>query len=96
MGRIKESANTETTVTEISGALRHIVEEITKITINNVDICLEPMEENSNSFEAAARRIKIHKSKIIQDICNEHKSEYIEVLDPDNLQLRPLIAGPHI
>ena len=52
-------ANTETTVTEISGVLIHIDEEIKKIiTISNVNICLEPMEENSNSFDADARRIK--------------------------------------
>ena len=37
---------------------------------------------------------KIRKSKIIQDICNERKSEYIEILDPDDLQVRPVIAGP--
>ena len=37
---------------------------------------------------------KIHKSKIIQDICNELKSEYIEVLDPNDIQLRPIVAGP--
>ena len=37
---------------------------------------------------------KIHKSKIIQDICNELKSKYIEVLDPNDIQLRPIVAGP--
>ena len=48
---------------------------------------------------------KIHKSKIIHDICNELKSiihdicnelksEYIEVLDPNDIQLRPIVAGP--
>ena len=37
---------------------------------------------------------KIHKSKFIQDICNEQKSEYIEVLNPDDLQLRPIVGGP--
>ena len=37
---------------------------------------------------------KIHKSKIIQDICNELESEYIEVLDPNDIQLRPIVAGP--
>ena len=37
---------------------------------------------------------KIHKSKIIHDICNELKSEYIEVLNPNDIQLRPIVAGP--
>ena len=37
---------------------------------------------------------KIHKSKTIEDICNELKSEYIEVLDPNDIQLRPIVAGP--
>ena len=33
--------------------------------------------------------------KIIQNCCNEHTSEYIEVLDPEDLQLRPIVAGPN-
>ena len=37
---------------------------------------------------------KIHKRKIIQAICNELKYEYIEVLDPNDIQLRPIVASP--
>lgn len=38
---------------------------------------------------------KIHKCKLIQDACKMQDSEYIEVLDPLDLQFRPIVAGPN-
>ena len=37
---------------------------------------------------------KIHKSKLIKEAICEQNSEYIEILNPDDLKFRPIIAGP--
>lgn len=37
---------------------------------------------------------KIHKSKLIQDEIKKQKSEYIELLDPEDLSFRPIVGGP--
>ena len=37
---------------------------------------------------------KIHKSQIIQNACKIKHSEYIEVIDPEDLEFRPIVAGP--
>ena len=37
---------------------------------------------------------KVHKSKIINDAIEQQKSEYIETLEPNDLSLRPIVAGP--
>ena len=37
---------------------------------------------------------KIHKSGVIQAECNELNNEYIEILNPSDLPLRPIVAGP--
>ena len=37
---------------------------------------------------------KIHKSKIVQRVITENKSEYIEIKDPEDLTFRPIVAGP--
>ena len=37
---------------------------------------------------------KIHKSKLIKDECNKINSEYLELIDPDDLIFRPIVAGP--
>ena len=37
---------------------------------------------------------KIHKSKLIKEKCKTTKGDYLELLDPDDLTFRPIIAGP--
>lgn len=37
---------------------------------------------------------KVHKSDTIKKMCEETKLPYIEMMKPDNLKLRPIVAGP--
>ena len=37
---------------------------------------------------------KIHKSEMIRNECNKINSEYLELLDPEDLKFRPIVAGP--
>ena len=37
---------------------------------------------------------KIHKSEMIRNECNKTNSEYLELLDPEDLRFRPIVAGP--
>ena len=37
---------------------------------------------------------KIHKSKLIKEKCLQSSSTYIEILDPEDLTFRPIVAGP--
>jgi hypothetical protein len=38
---------------------------------------------------------KNHKSDIIQTLCNENNAKYIQMFNSADLQLRPIVAGPH-
>ena len=37
---------------------------------------------------------KVHKSKIIRDACSKNTSSYIDIKEPNDLKLRPIVAGP--
>ena len=37
---------------------------------------------------------KIHKSKLINKECTQIDGEYLELLDPEDLTFRPIVAGP--
>ena len=37
---------------------------------------------------------KIHKSKLIQNAMKEQQKEYLHILEPSDLKLRPIVAGP--
>ena len=37
---------------------------------------------------------KIHKSKLISSEIQKQNSEYVEILEPDDLKLRPIVGGP--
>ena len=37
---------------------------------------------------------KIYKSEIIQDVVKKNYTEYIELLYPEDLTFRPIVAGP--
>ena len=38
---------------------------------------------------------KVHKSKIIQEARQVQNSEYVEIYEPPNLTLQPIVAGPN-
>ena len=37
---------------------------------------------------------KIHESEMIRNACNKINSEHLELLDPEDLRFRPIVAGP--
>ena len=37
---------------------------------------------------------KIHESKLIQNIIKEKQKEYVYIIEPSDLELRPIVAGP--
>ena len=37
---------------------------------------------------------KTHKSKLIQNAIKEQQKEYVHIIEPSNLKLRPIVAGP--
>ena len=37
---------------------------------------------------------KIHKSKLIQNAIKEQQKEYVHIIEPSDLKLRPIVAGP--
>ena len=37
---------------------------------------------------------KIHKSKLLQNAIKEQQEEYVQITEPSDLKLRPIVAGP--
>ena len=83
--------------------LQNNMENLTKRRINKLvsdySHCLTDKEEsylkdfvpkNSNFYGLP----KIHKSKQIQSAIREQNNTYVEILQPDDLKLRPIVAGP--
>ena len=75
---------------EIFDKINNLIKNNKNLTKKEIE-CLTKFDCKTSTFYGLP---KIHKSKIIQDICNEQKSECIEVLNPDDLQLRPIVGGP--
>ena len=75
---------------EIFDKINNLIKNNKKLTKKEIDFLIK-FDCKTSTFYGLP---KIHKSKIIQELCNEQKSEYIEVLNPDDLQLRPIVGGP--
>ena len=45
---------------------------------------------NTNNFYGLP---KIHKSKLIQNAIKEQQKEYVHIIEPSDLKLRPIVAG---
>ncbi|MCG8076000.1 MAG: GIY-YIG nuclease family protein, partial [Candidatus Thiodiazotropha taylori] len=75
---------------EVFTKLKQLIDQNKNITIQEIDFLLN-FDYKTSTFYGLP---KIHKSKLIQNACNIKNSEYIEVLDPDDLQFRPIVAGP--
>ena len=46
---------------------------------------------NTNNFYGLP---KTHKSKLIQNAIKEQQNEYVHIIEPSGLKLRPIVAGP--
>lgn len=74
----------------IFGLINNLIGSGGSLTKNEQDFLLN-FECKTSTFYGLP---KIHKSQLIQDACNAQISEYVEVLDPTDLQFRPIVAGP--
>ncbi|MCG7874810.1 MAG: GIY-YIG nuclease family protein [Candidatus Thiodiazotropha endolucinida] len=80
----------DSNIREIFSKINNLIKDHKNLTKNEIDFLLK-FDSKTSTFYGLP---KIHKSKIIHDACNIHKSEYVEVLNPDDLQFRPIVAGP--
>lgn len=75
---------------EIFSKINKLIKNHKNLTKKEIDFLLK-FDSKTSTFYGLP---KIHKSKIINDACNKHNSEYIELLNPKDLQFRPIVAGP--
>ena len=52
---------------------------------------LTSFSDNTSSFYSLP---KIHKSKLIQNAIKVPQKEYVHIIEPSELKLRPIMAGP--
>jgi hypothetical protein len=70
--------------------IRQLISKCNKLTKDEVNFLLK-FDSRTSTFYGLP---KIHKSNIIHNICNTSNSEYVEILSPADLKLRPIVAGP--
>ena len=75
-----------------------VTKGITKIIEKYKDNLTEKEKEYLTSFSCNTSNFydlpKIHKSKLIQDAIKEQQKEYVPIIEPSDLKLRPIVAGP--
>ena len=52
---------------------------------------LTSLSYNTSNFYGL---LKTHKSKLIQNAIKEQQKEYVHIIEPSDLKLRPIVAGP--
>ena len=78
------------TTKETMKKLKKVVSLLKEITRNERNYLLD-FECKSSMFYGLP---KIHKSKLINKECTQIDGEYLELLDPEDLTFRPIVAGP--
>ena len=78
------------TTKETMKKLKKVVSLLKKITRNERNYLLD-FECKPSMFYGLP---KIHKSKLINKECTQIDGEYLELLDPEDLTFRPIVAGP--
>ena len=75
-----------------------VMKRITKIIEKYKDNLIKKEKEYLTSFSYNASNFyglpKVHKSKLIQNAIKEHQKEYVNIIEPSDLKLRPIVAGP--
>ena len=75
-----------------------VMKEITKIIEKYKDSLIKKEKEYLTSFSYNASNFygfpKVHKSKLIQNAIKEYQKEYVNITEPSDLKLRPIVAGP--
>ena len=74
---------------QIFNKIKTLTTENRRMTRNEINFLLK-FECKTSTFYGLP---KIHKSQIITNSCSENSSEYIEIPDPIDLTLRPIVAG---
>ena len=76
-------------------AMKVIAKIIEKYIVDNLT---KREEEYPLSFSYNTSKFyglpKIHKSKLIQNGIKEQQKEYVDIIEPSDLKLRPIVAGP--
>jgi len=75
---------------EVFSKIKSLINKNGKLTKHEIDYLLK-FESKTSTFYGLP---KIHKCQSIQKKCKDFKSRYVEVLDPDDLAFRPIVAGP--
>ena len=75
---------------EVLSKINSLINKNGKLTKHEIDYLLK-FESKTSTFYGLP---KIHKCQSIQKKCKDSKSRYVEVLDPDDLAFRPIVAGP--
>ena len=76
----------------------NVMKGITKIIEKYKDNLMKKEEEYLTSFSYNASNFygfpRVHKSKLIQNAIKEYQKEYVNIIEPSDLKLRPIVAGP--
>ena len=96
---ISDHLNDETTYKMVeSNCDTKVIKRITKIIEKYKDNLTKKEKEylisssyNTSNFYGLS---KIHKSKLIQNAIKEQQKEYVHTIEPSDLKLRPIVAGP--
>ena len=75
-----------------------VMKGIAKIIEKYKDNLTKKEKEYLISFSYKTRNFyglpKIHKSKLIQNAIKEQQKEYVHIIEPSDLKLRPIVAAP--
>ena len=89
-----ESYYTENKTYKIKGVMKNLDKIVNNVgnglTDKEKDYLVNFKFKESNFYGLP----KIHKSKIINDACSKSQTSYVENLRPNDLKLRPIVAGP--
>ena len=96
---ISDHLNDETTYKMVeSNCDTKVMKGITKIIEKYKDNLTKKEKEYLISFSYNTSNFyglpKIHKSKLIQNAIKEQQKEYVHIIEPSDLKLRPIVAGP--
>ena len=94
-----ELVNNKNTYQELNGNIdKKINKKITKLTQKYHKQLTQKEIEYSTKFKYKTSQLyglpKVHKSNIIKREIQNNPSEYIEVHQPGDLKIRPIVAGP--
>ena len=97
--KITEMLNNNTTYNEINNDAIDKSKTQIRNLVDKYNMCLKEEERDYlTNFESRESNLyglpKIHKSELVKKAIQTQNSEYITILNPEDLAFRPIIAGP--